>query len=222
MITAFGKQGKYLIIFKEREIYSVGYAAKSGTSNTAAFPLTQLPYGRGCDQPGTVRPVARKADLCLSGDVSTGCSLWGPVRLKLSGVFRASGKGPCRGGNGYPVCGNLQRSGICCYVEPEFMCWTRRMMRAAVFLGRSEDPVFGGSSAFRPTGRCSCLVQEVPMRTLPSAVPLGGKGRIFYLPMKTGGILSDGGVRFVPNRLDADGRRRKSQIYPPPGMAAFL
>lgn len=54
-ITAFGKQGKYLIIFKEREIYSVGYAAKSGTSNTAAFPLTQLHTAVGCDQPGTVR-----------------------------------------------------------------------------------------------------------------------------------------------------------------------
>ncbi len=36
-ITAFGRQGKYLILFKEREIYSVGYAAKAGTTNTSAF-----------------------------------------------------------------------------------------------------------------------------------------------------------------------------------------
>ncbi len=83
--------------------------------------------------------------------------------------------------------GIFRERGICCYVEPEFMCWTRRMMRRLFFLGRSEDPVFGGSSAFRPTGRCSCLVQEVPMRTLTVCCAIGRKGPDFLPSDENGG-----------------------------------
>lgn len=67
-ITAFGKQEDALIIFKERELYAAGYESSpvsaaqltSGavgdvTAAAAAFPLTPLSAGIGCDRPATIR-----------------------------------------------------------------------------------------------------------------------------------------------------------------------
>lgn len=83
-ITAFGRQGKYLILFKEREIYSVGYAAKAGTTNTSAFPMTQLHTSVGCDHPATVKLWRGRLTFVCRGSVyrlqSVGAGAAGAVR----------------------------------------------------------------------------------------------------------------------------------------------
>ena len=69
-ITAFGKQGELLIIFKEHQMYAAQYEAadetdyefaKDGgvpiTTYMAQFPVTPLNDGIGCDCPDTVRLV---------------------------------------------------------------------------------------------------------------------------------------------------------------------
>lgn len=60
-ITAFAKQGRHLIIFKEREIYALTYGAATLAADGAAvtatgpvFGLSQLHSGVGCDCPGTI------------------------------------------------------------------------------------------------------------------------------------------------------------------------
>ncbi|MCI8554039.1 MAG: hypothetical protein HFJ80_03740 [Clostridiales bacterium] len=56
-VTAFGRQGKSLVILKEREIYAVTYAARTTASVAASFayfPITQLHTTIGCDCPRTV------------------------------------------------------------------------------------------------------------------------------------------------------------------------
>jgi hypothetical protein len=56
-VTAFGRQGKSLVIFKEREIYAVTYAARTAAAEPASmayFPITQLHTGVGCDSPDTL------------------------------------------------------------------------------------------------------------------------------------------------------------------------
>lgn len=67
-VTAFGRQGESLIIFKEREIYSTQYQAGSVTAEElihqsavdlsaqlAYFPMVQIHAGIGCDCPGSVQ-----------------------------------------------------------------------------------------------------------------------------------------------------------------------
>ena len=67
-VTAFGRQGESLIIFKEREIYSTQYQASSVTAEElmnqsaidlsvqlAYFPMVQIHAGIGCDCPGSVQ-----------------------------------------------------------------------------------------------------------------------------------------------------------------------
>lgn len=67
-VTAFGKQGEKLIIFKEHEIYFTTYNAGSIsteavmnseiidiTANTAQFPIVQLHPSIGCDCPKTIQ-----------------------------------------------------------------------------------------------------------------------------------------------------------------------
>lgn len=67
-ITAFGRQEDALIIFKERELYAAGYESTTVTAAevtagsvgdvtavSAAFPLTPLSAGVGCDLPATIR-----------------------------------------------------------------------------------------------------------------------------------------------------------------------
>lgn len=66
-VTAFGKQGSLLILFKEREVYAAEYTAAAKTTAedvqsgqvtditaTAMFPLTALHAEIGCDLPQTV------------------------------------------------------------------------------------------------------------------------------------------------------------------------
>ncbi len=66
-VTAFGKQGSALILFKEHEIYAAEYTAAAKITEqevqsgevtditaTAVFPLTALHAGIGCDLPQTV------------------------------------------------------------------------------------------------------------------------------------------------------------------------
>ena len=66
-VTAFGRQGESLIIFKERELYSTQYRAGSVTAEElihqnidlsvqlAYFPMVQIHAGIGCDCPGSVQ-----------------------------------------------------------------------------------------------------------------------------------------------------------------------
>jgi len=68
-VTAFGKQSDILVIFKEREMFYTAYKAGSGFSaqdvidgkvvdiaaNMAAFPITQINAGIGCDCPQTIQ-----------------------------------------------------------------------------------------------------------------------------------------------------------------------
>ena len=69
-VTAFGKQGGLLVIFKEREIYVAEYVAgeqddysfakEAGVSvdtYTAKFPITQISSTVGCDCPHSIRLV---------------------------------------------------------------------------------------------------------------------------------------------------------------------
>ncbi len=70
-VTAFGKQGDLLVIFKERELYCTQYVAGSAITRddlisgavtdiaalTAQFPLTPLHPTIGCDCPDTIRLV---------------------------------------------------------------------------------------------------------------------------------------------------------------------
>ena len=67
-VTAFGKQGEMLVIFKEREIYYTYYVPGNSTTaedvinqkvidlaaNSATFPVIQIHSEIGCDCPGTV------------------------------------------------------------------------------------------------------------------------------------------------------------------------
>lgn len=83
-LTAFGKQGGLLVLFKEREIYTAEYVAgeevdaadlESGrvtdvTAAAATFPLTPLHTEIGCDLPDTVAlPGNRLVWACADGTV---------------------------------------------------------------------------------------------------------------------------------------------------------
>lgn len=82
-ITAMGKQGSLLVVYKEREIYAIqytagteedyAYAESSGvavTSYKAIFLLTPINASVGCDCPDTVRPVNnRLVWACSDGGV---------------------------------------------------------------------------------------------------------------------------------------------------------
>lgn len=84
-VTGFGKQEDRLIIFKEREIYSVEYVAGNYTQEdlaagrvvdvtavSATFPVTPVHSTVGCDCPGTIRLVNNKLVwLCSNGHVYT-------------------------------------------------------------------------------------------------------------------------------------------------------
>lgn len=68
-VTAFGKQGDMLVIFKERELYYATYVAGDSftaqdvidgkildvSAHLAKFPITQINAGIGCDCPNTVQ-----------------------------------------------------------------------------------------------------------------------------------------------------------------------
>lgn len=68
-VTGFGKQTDILVIFKEHEIYSAEYVSGSTytaqdvidgkivdvTANAAAFPITPINSGIGCDCPNTIQ-----------------------------------------------------------------------------------------------------------------------------------------------------------------------
>lgn len=68
-VTAFGKQGNILVIFKENEMYYAEYVASENitaedvmnnkvvdvSSNMARFPITPINSKIGCDCPGTIK-----------------------------------------------------------------------------------------------------------------------------------------------------------------------
>lgn len=57
-VTAFGKQGELLVIFKEHELYAASYRAQGVTDENvsgARFPIMPLHGSIGCDCPNTVQ-----------------------------------------------------------------------------------------------------------------------------------------------------------------------
>lgn len=57
-VTAFGKQGELLVIFKEHELYAASYRAQAVTDENvsgARFPIMPLHGSIGCDCPATVQ-----------------------------------------------------------------------------------------------------------------------------------------------------------------------
>lgn len=119
-VTAFGRQGSLLILFKEREIYAAEYVAGTAedyrtaqeggayiTAYTAQFPITPICSTVGCDCPNTVRLVNnRLVWACAGGRV-----------YALTGANRNSGQNVgCLSRNIQPLLeahsrGSLQNAG---------------------------------------------------------------------------------------------------------------
>lgn len=95
-VTAFGRQGDMLVIFKEREIFFTKYmqntsAAESGSTAepSAVFPMIQLHAAIGCDCPGTVQLCRnRLVWACTDGRVYT---LVNEDRFSERSVYPVSG-----------------------------------------------------------------------------------------------------------------------------------
>lgn len=56
-VTAFGKQGDLLVMFKPREIYSASSAADGTAGEAGRLPITPISAVTGCDCPDSVRLV---------------------------------------------------------------------------------------------------------------------------------------------------------------------
>lgn len=97
-ITAFGKQDGMLVIFKEREMYSLsqpegivsnkkenGQLVQAVTATSEYFPLTQLHGQIGCTAPHTVVPCGNR--LCWADGAGTVYTLIGHTVRELSSLI---------------------------------------------------------------------------------------------------------------------------------------
>lgn len=149
-VTAFGKQGGLLVVFKEREVYATQYTmgvtvtpegllsgeVTDTEAVSAAFPLSQVHAGVGCDLPKTV---------CLCGDrLVWTCQNGRVYSLYIGGTYGVRSvreiSQPIAASLREQTAEELQRASAACF-EGHYLLWTPK--HVYVLSGNSAGLTYG-------------------------------------------------------------------------------